>query len=94
MNNEFFLRNIISSCGFHLDCIIAVAELSQAKTTQHTEVINFIEKIFVTVCVKRKNGAAEQIELNCELYTKRAINHSDKLVSGIDVMWISSEILD
>ena len=58
VDNKFFSLLVIVSSSLHLDCVIAVSELSQAKAASYFKTVNLIENPFVSVSMKSNYRSA------------------------------------
>jgi len=94
VNHEFLGLFIIGSCGFHLDRIVAIAQLCEAEAAHVREVIYLVHKGTVTISMQGNQSTSKQVELDRELGCQRSIHIGKHLMSSQEVLGIVLEVVD
>ena len=76
-----------------MNCIVTIAEFSEAEAANSLKAVNLIEKVVVLAIVESKARASEQVHLDGVLDGLCRVDETDKLVRAEHIVRVGVELL-
>ena len=85
---------VVSCCGFHLRCVVAKTQFSEAETPHVFKAVYILHYRQMSLRVQAHESTTKEIKLDCELSGEIAINIAKHLVSSENILGVVFEIKD
>ena len=75
VHDELISILVVGGCCLHLDGVVAVPELSEAKAANVCHVVDALKEVVVPLGAEAQHGTTKQVELHCHLGAHGRVDH-------------------